>query len=151
MHSPKGTPENPYAPHFDEDDPSKQTVAFPTFFLYPQYATSDVISEFIENTPFSAHVANMFPPQAPPPEWDKKGEYVDGNLVVFGWTRRRRLLKIGKKMTLRDVLKAAKAKDGDPVDGIEMNDGTLSFVVLPKGQEEQKWVEDFKKTRDQNL
>ena len=61
------------------------------------------------------------------------------------------MLKIGKKMTLRDVLKAAKAKDGDPVDGIEMNDGTLSFVVLPKGQEEQKWVEDFKKTREQNL
>ena len=116
--------------------------------MYPQYATTDLVSHFHEDTPFSAHLSAMFPPNAPSPEWDKKNEYVDGSLVVFGWTRRRRLLKIGKKMTLRDVCNAAKAKDGEPSDGLEMTDGTLSFVVLPKGSEEQKWVEEFKKTRE---
>lgn len=148
---PDNVASTPYEPHFDPEDPTNSTMIFPVLFMYPQYTTTDLISHFHEDTPFSAHLSAMFPPNAPQPEWDKKGEYVDGNLVVFGWTRRRRLLKIGKKMKLRDVLKAAKAKDGDPVDGIEMNDGTLSFVVLPKGQEEQKWVEDFKKTREQNL
>ena len=39
-------------------------------------------------------------------------------------------------------------KDGEARDGLEMTDGTLTFVVLPKGVEEQKWVEDFKKTRE---
>ncbi|TBU33271.1 40S ribosomal protein S7 [Dichomitus squalens] len=129
-----------YEPHFDPEDPSNNTMIFPVLFMYPQYATSDLISHFQEDTPFSAHLSVMFPAGAPPPEWDKKGEYVDGNLVVFGWTKRRRLLKIGKKMTLRDVCKAAKAKEGEPGDGLEMRDGTLTFVVLPKGTEEQKWM-----------
>ncbi|KAI0719481.1 40S ribosomal protein S7 [Cerioporus squamosus] len=134
---PDNVASNPYEPHFDPEDPTNSTMIFPVLFMYPQYATTDLISHFHEDTPFSAHLSAMFPPNAPRPEWDKKGEYVDGKLVVFGWTKRRRLLKIGKKMTLRDVCRAAKAKDGDPVDGLEMNDGTLSFVVLPKGDEEQ--------------
>ncbi|KAI0335537.1 40S ribosomal protein S7 [Cubamyces sp. BRFM 1775] len=139
--------QNPYEPHFDPEDPTNNTLILPVLFLYPQYATSDLISHFQEDTPFSAHLSAMFPPGAPQPEWDKKGEYVDGNLVVYGFTRRQRLLKIGKKMTLRDVCKAAKAKDGEPRDGLELKDGTLTFIVLPKGEEEQKWVEDFKKNR----
>ena len=148
MPVPDSVAKNSYEPHFDPEDPSGNTMILPVLFMYPQYTTTDLISHFQEDTPFSAHLNVMFPPNAPPPEWDKKREYVDGNLVVLGWTRRRRLLKIGKKMTLRDVCKAAKAKDGEPKDGLEMRDGTLTFVVLPKGAEEQKWVGDFKKTRD---
>ncbi|KAI0750879.1 40S ribosomal protein S7 [Daedaleopsis nitida] len=137
---PDNVANNPYEPHFDPEDASNRTMLFPVIFMYPQYATTDLISHYQEDTPFSAHISVMFPPNAPQPEWDKKGEYVDGNLVVFGWTKRRRLLKIGKKMTLRDVCRAAKAKEGEPRDGLEMNDGTLTFVVLPKGSEEQKWM-----------
>lgn len=90
----------------------------------------------------------MFPHSAPPPNWDTKGEHVDGNLVVYAITTRKRLLKVGKKMTLMDVCKASKGKDGEPRDGLELRDGCLTFVVLPKGAVEQKWVEDFKKTRN---
>ncbi|KAI0091899.1 hypothetical protein BDY19DRAFT_927338 [Irpex rosettiformis] len=147
MHSPKGTPENPYVPHFDPEDLSNQTIVFPAFFLYPQYATSDIISKFVEDTPFSAHIANMFPPQAPAPDWDKNGEYVDGRLVIYAMTHRRRLLKVGKKMTLRDVFKAAQPKEGDPGDGLELKDGCLTFVVLPKGEVEREWIDDFKNNR----
>lgn len=86
----------------------------------------------------------MFPPQAPTPTWDEKQEYTASNLVVYAMTRRRRLLKVGKKMTLRDVCRAAKEKDGD---GLEIKDGYLTFAVLPKGGEEQKWVDEFKGTR----
>lgn len=63
-------------------------------------------------------------------------------------TMRKRLLKVGKKMTLSDVCGAAKGKEGEPRDGLEIKDGCLSFVVLPKGEVEQKWVDDYKKTRD---
>ncbi|KAI0677475.1 40S ribosomal protein S7 [Trametes maxima] len=139
--------QNPCEPQFDPEDPTNDTLIFPVLFLYPQYATSDFISQFQEDTPFAAHISAMFPPNAAPPEWDQKREYVDGNLVVYGFTRRQRLLKIGKKMTLRDVCKAGKEKDGEPRDGLELKDGTLTFVVLPRGEEEQKWVEDFKKNR----
>ncbi|KAH9943373.1 uncharacterized protein BXZ73DRAFT_40425 [Epithele typhae] len=145
---PDNVSRSPYEPHFDPEDKTNNTMIFPVLFMYPQYATTDMISHYQEDAPFVAHIGAMFPPNAPMPEWDKKGEYVNGNLVVFGWTKRKRLLKIGKKMTLRDVCQAAKAKDGDLRDGLEMTDGTLTFVVLPKGPEEQKWVEDFKKTRE---
>lgn len=145
--SPNGTSGNAASPHFDSDDSTGQTLIFPTFFLYPQYATSDVISEFIEDTPFTAHVINMFPPQAAPPDWDKNGEYIDGKLVIYAMTHRKRLLKVGKKMTPRDIFEASKAKDGEPVDGLELKDGYLTFIILPKGPVEQKWIEEFKGTR----
>jgi hypothetical protein len=90
----------------------------------------------------------MFPPLAPAPTWDEKQEYTASNLVVYAMTHRRRLLKVGKKMTLRDVRRAAKEKDGDPADGLEIKDGYLTFAVLPRGDEEQKWVDDFKRARD---
>ncbi|KAJ7237229.1 hypothetical protein B0H12DRAFT_1204437 [Mycena haematopus] len=104
--------QNPYEPHFDPEDPTDSTLIIPVFFLYPQHATSDVITEFVEDTAFAAHLSNMFPPQAPPP--------IDGQLV-------------GKKMTLRDVCTAAKGKDGEPRDGLEVKDGCLTFAVLPEG------------------
>ncbi|TFK73037.1 TPR-like protein [Pluteus cervinus] len=138
--------QNPYEPRFDPESPN--SLIIPVFFLYPQYATSDVIPEFVEDTTFAAHLTNMFPPQAPPPQWDTKGEYVDGKLVVFAMTRNKRLLKVGKNMSLRDVCNAAKAKEGDPVDGLELKDNCLTFAVLPKGDVEKKWVEEYKKQRD---
>lgn len=139
---------NPTYPTFDQEDPTGKTLVFPVFFLYPQYATSDVISQFVEDTPFSAHLSVMFPPNAEPPSWDVKRQYIDGELIVYAMTHRKRLLKVGKKMSLRDVLNASKAKEGDPRDGLELKDGCLSFAVLPKGDDERRWVEEYKRLRD---
>jgi len=145
-YNPNGSSENPHEPHFDPEDPDHATLIIPVFFLYPQYATSDFIAQFVEDTTFSAHLAQMFPPQAPPPDWDKAGQYTANILVVYAMTRRKRLLKVGKKMTLRDVCIAAKAKEGEPKDGLELKDGCLTFVVVPKGGVEQNWVDEFKRT-----
>jgi small subunit ribosomal protein S7e len=128
---------NPFAPKFDPEDTTQSTLIFPVFFLYPQYATSDVIEQFYEDTTFTAHLENMFPPNASRPAWDEKGEYVVGKMSVYAMTRGRRLLKIGKKMTLKDVFKAT-------TDVIEVKDGCLTFSVLPKGAEEEKWIAAYK-------
>ncbi|CCM04797.1 uncharacterized protein FIBRA_06990 [Fibroporia radiculosa] len=143
-----GSSSNPYSPAFDAEDPAYSTLIFPVFFLYPQYATSDVISHFVEDTPFSAHLATMFPPEAPAPEWDRSAEYVTDKLTLYAMTYRKRLLKVGKKMTLKDVFKTAGNKDGEPKDGLELKDGSLTFVVVPKGDVEKRWVDEFKKSRD---
>jgi len=135
---------SPVAPHFDPEDPTGSTLILPVFFLYPQYATSDIISEFVEDTAFGVHIETMFPPNAPAPDWDLKREYHPANLVIYAPTYRKRLLKVGKKMSLRNVYKVAKAKEGQPMDGLEVKDGCLSFVVMPKGDVEKKWVEEFK-------
>jgi hypothetical protein len=118
------------------------------FFLYPEYATSDLISHFYEDTPINIHLQDMFPSSKedaahPFPEWDVERKYLVPNLTVYFVTKNKRLLKIGKKMTLRDICNAAKGKDGQ-VDGLELKNGCLSAVVLPKGDVEQRWVEDFK-------
>ena len=118
------------------------------FFLYPQHATSDVISKFSEDTAFAANLSAMFPPVGAAPEWDTGGEYVDGQLVIYAMTHRKRLLKVGKKMTLRDIFQASKEKEGDPKDGLELKDRCLTFVVMPKGDVEKKWVDEFKRNRD---
>ena len=93
----------------------------------------------------------MFPPSSAEnlerrPEWDKKGEYLAPNLVVYAITHKKRLLKVGKKMSLLDLCDASKGKDGQP-DGLEVKNGYLSVVVLPKGSVERRWVEEFKATR----
>ena len=51
-------------------------------------------------------------------------------------------------MSLRDVFIASKAKEGDPPDGLELKEGCLTFVLLPKGDVEKKWVEECKRQRN---
>jgi small subunit ribosomal protein S7e len=92
----------------------------------------------------------MFSPGVPPPEWDQQQDYLANNLVVYATTHRRRLLKVGKKMTLRDVFKASKEKEGAPRDGLELKGDCLTFVVLPKGGPEGRWVEEYKKMREKS-
>ncbi|KAH9175149.1 hypothetical protein EDB89DRAFT_1848006 [Lactarius sanguifluus] len=141
---------NPYAPRFDPEDATGGTLILPVFFLYPEHATSDVVPDFVEDAEIGVVLATMFPPGAPAPPWDVDGRYVVGSLVVYAMTRRKRLLKVGRKMTLRDVCRAAGGTSAGATnvqDGLEVKDGCLSFVVVPKGEAEQKWVEEYKSTR----
>lgn len=140
---PKETPEVDYEPCFAEEDPNQSTLIFPVHFLYPQHATSDTVPDFHEDATFGDHLAAMFPPNAQPPNWDKAGEYVNGRLSIYAATSRKRLLKIGKKMTLRDVIREA-GKDGD---GLELQGGCLAFIAVPRGEIETNWIAEFKSNK----
>lgn len=132
---------------------SHTPLVFPVFVLYPQYQQSDLITHFQEDTSFAQQLEVIFPasPSSTSPpwsEWDAKHEYYTENLVVYVETRGKRLLKVGKDITLREVIaKAVKAADGGR-DGIVLRDGLMSFVVLVKGKEEREWIDNFKKVRD---
>jgi hypothetical protein len=151
---PRSTPaaDIPYRPTFT--DASRTELVFPVMLHYPQHAMTDIIASFRESDTVFDHLSAMFPPDAASPEWDRAGEYVnDGRLVVYAITRKKRLLKVGRKMALRQVIEAAKGKDQGPgsggVDGLELAEGCLSAVVVPKGPVEEKWVQDFKRSRDE--
>lgn len=126
-------------------------------FLYPQHNQSDFISDFHEDTPLGPHLDQVFPAQARGSlPWDPKGEYVSSNLTTYASTKRMRLLKCGRALSLREVLDqgASEEKGADgrvsKRDGVVLKDGILSLVVLPKGSEaEKEWVERFKKTREE--
>jgi len=126
-------------------------MIIPAFFVYPQYHTSDLIAEFDEDTTFSSHIQTMFPPENSAPEWDKKGEYTAKKLVVYLATFNKRLLKVGGNMTLRQVCEVAGTTKDGKKDGLELKDGYVSFIVLPKGAVEKGWIEDFKQARDAQL
>ena len=114
-------------------------------FLYPQHAQSDVISAYYEHDPFTEHLRVMFPPEGARPSWDTTGEYTSGNLTLYLQTRHKRLFKVGKKMTLADVFLKAAPNEGEGVDGLELKEGCLHCIVLPKGKVEEDWVEEFKR------
>ncbi|WVF67084.1 hypothetical protein IAT40_001829 [Kwoniella sp. CBS 6097] len=162
-------PDNPHPLHFDPDSiPAADADAeagympptpeipliFPVFLLYPTYGQSDFITHFHEDTSFEDHLNVMFPsssnPQVPYADWDSKREYSVSNLVVYVETAEKRLLKVGKELTLREVLRKAKrdAKADVKKDGVVLRDGLMSFVVLVKGAQEKAWIEDFKAKRD---
>jgi len=153
-----------YEPHFDPNFSGFRTsatpVLFPVFLLYPQYNTSDLITSFDPSATFAWHLSTMFPPTpghpvspgmtAPnhsgPPDWDRAGEYTAQNLAVYATTNRRRMLKIGKRMTLRDACDAAaRVAPGEERDGLELCDDAITFTVVPKGERERAWVEEYKR------
>ena len=127
------------------------------FLLYPEYSQSDLITQFSEETSLSDHLGVMFPPASSPPshasppfpEWDVQHEYSTDNLVIYVETAQKRLLKVGKELTLREVIsKAVKRpavndKEGKQ-DGVILRDGLLSFILLVKGDKERKWIEEYK-------
>jgi hypothetical protein len=106
-----------------------------------------VIPEFVEDTTFGAHLAVMFSPNASTSSLQPYKD--DGSLVIYAMTRWKRLLKVGREMTLRDVCRAAGGSCADGKgNGLEVKDGCLSFVVVPKGEAARKWVEEYKSMRE---
>ncbi|KAI0288271.1 hypothetical protein BC826DRAFT_1039620 [Russula brevipes] len=142
---------NPYEAEFNPEDQKGGTLIMPVFFLYPEHTTWDVIPEFVEDTTFGAHLAFMFPPgESSRKSWDTERKYVDdGSLVVYAITRQKRLLKVGREMTLRDVCRAAGG--GGEHDGLVVRDGGLAFIVVPKGEVERKWIEEYRSALEQRV
>ena len=118
----------PYgAAKFAPEDLTGGTLILPAPFLYPEHATSDVISDFFEDTSLAAVLAVVFLPGAPRMQRDVEGIYADASLVVYATTKRKRLLKVGREMTLRDVCRASGSGGGavglDCKDRLEVQDG----------------------------
>jgi len=139
----------PDQPYFLDD--KNATLVFPVLLHYQQYSMTEVIAHFAEDHTFFQQFDVMFPPNAASPPWDKNQEYVnDGRLVVYAITRKQRLLKVGKKMTLRNLFEAAgEKKNNAGRDGLELTQGFLNVVVVLKGLVEENFVAAFKRSRDQ--
>jgi hypothetical protein len=134
----------PYTAHLGADG----ALVLPVWFVYPQHGVSDIVAAFGEDSAFGAHLDAVFPPGAPAPAFDPAGaQYTSAGLAVYATTRRRRVLKVGRKTTLRELLAKAAAPADGPPDGIEMKDGCLSFVVVPKGEVERQWIDEYKSER----
>ncbi|PWN38804.1 hypothetical protein IE81DRAFT_327127 [Ceraceosorus guamensis] len=170
-------PDNPHPAHFDlEAQPSsslplvtsngeantayqpadfiRTPIIFPVFLLYPAEERSDFISDYQEDVPLGEYLDRMFPPGGEALPWDSSGEYRTDNLRVYASTKARRLFKIGRGRSLREMIDlTAREEDAQKKmkrDGMILRDGMISLVVLPAGEKESKWVAKFKRERDQS-
>eukprot|EP01060_Flectonema_neradi_P001349 TRINITY_DN1079_c1_g2_i1.p1 TRINITY_DN1079_c1_g2~~TRINITY_DN1079_c1_g2_i1.p1 ORF type:complete len:425 (+),score=109.03 TRINITY_DN1079_c1_g2_i1:73-1275(+) len=65
-------------PHLEEG-----VLNMSMLFVYDEYNQSDFIhSVLLEHSIFD-HIANMFPPEVPPPAWDDKSRYTASSLTAF--------------------------------------------------------------------
>jgi Cns1/TTC4 Wheel domain len=72
-------------------------------------------------------------------------------LTVYVQTRRLRILKVGKKMTVRQVIDQCAQAPGDGVeqDGLVLTDGALCLSVFVKGSPAEKsWIDSRKMIRE---
>lgn len=67
-------------------------------------------------------------------------------LDMYTITQRGRILKLGRKLTLEEVLRqAATAADGKP-DGLPLvGDWCLELYAVPKGDKGKEWVDEMKR------
>ncbi len=101
----------------DTTDVITTPLVLPVFFMYPQYAQSDFISDYHEDTPVGEYISTIFPSASRGTlPWDTKAEYYDENLQVYAATRKQRLLKIGRKLSLRQIIDQG-FKEGDASKG----------------------------------
>ncbi|RKP25318.1 hypothetical protein SYNPS1DRAFT_28945 [Syncephalis pseudoplumigaleata] len=127
-------PDNPHQVHLD---PESGSLQWPVFFLYPEHKESDFIAAFDETSTFEDHLSVMFDPSQPSPPWDRQGAYRPELLEVYfeaaplqsgkggaattGGARGTRLVKVGRRCTLGQVLKHR---------AFTVVNGMPSFVVL---------------------
>ncbi|ERE83028.1 tetratricopeptide repeat protein 4 [Cricetulus griseus] len=70
--------ENPCRARLSLDNEGR--LSWPVLFLYPEYAQSDFISAFHEDSRFIDHLTVMF---SEAPSWDSEQKYHPGNLEVY--------------------------------------------------------------------
>lgn len=79
---------------------------WPVLFLYPEFTESDYIQNFCENHRLIDHLNHMFGVDVDPPPWDKNKRYTPATIsVYFEDKEREKVYKVGKDLTLLEVLK----------------------------------------------
>ncbi|XP_006146172.1 tetratricopeptide repeat protein 4 isoform X1 [Tupaia chinensis] len=92
--------ENPYGARLSLDELGR--LSWPVLFLYPEYAQSDFISAFHEDSRLIDHLMVMF---GETPSWDLERKYCPDHLeVYFEDEDREELYKVPLKSTLLQVL-----------------------------------------------
>ena len=109
----------------------ESTLEWPCMLLYPMHNQSDFIKAFSEKDSVQQHLDYILPLP-----WDGKGEYRPATVECYMDTITGGLLKVGKKVSLLEVLSNAK---------IEVLDGLVRIFVVPPGGQ---WLEEIRKKRN---
>ncbi|KAI9179635.1 HSP70/90 co-chaperone [Blastocladiella emersonii ATCC 22665] len=117
-------PSAEYASHRPTWDRETDTLTFPCLVLYPEFNQSDFITHFDVRSTFAEQLQPILD-EAPAP-WDPSHTYRSKDVDIFFLTfdtdaNKRRLVKVGKKLSLLTVLKLPWAR---------VVNGVVEFLVL---------------------
>lgn len=110
----------------------ESTLEFPTMFLYPMHNQSDFVRAFSEKDAIYQHLSIMLPLP-----WDSKNEYQLSTCDCYMDTISGGMMKVGKKISLLEILSNAK---------IEVLDGLVRIYVVPQSLA-PAWIDEIKKKR----
>lgn len=103
---------------------------WPVMFLYPEFTESDYIQSFSENHRLIDHLNHMFGVEVEPPPWDKSKRYTPDSINVYFEDREKeKLFKVGKDLTLLEVLKHERYR---------IYGGTPTFILIQGDTEFEK-------------
>lgn len=108
-------------------------LEFPVMLFYPMHNQTDLIKAWAEKDAVTDHLSYILPLP-----WDSKNEYKLSTVECYMDTVNGGLIKVGKKLTLLEVLSNGKT---------EVVDGLVKLFVLPPALAPQ-WIADMKRKKD---
>lgn len=127
----------PQASTWKAPEPTR-TLVFFVGLLYVEHQAMGLVPLCREDQPMEAFLKKSIPGPgsgAPHLSWDTDGRYHIGNVNLYAQTNQKRILKVGKKMTLRRIIDQCAAQTNESMerDGFVLKDGLLLFAVFEKG------------------
>lgn len=107
-------------------------LEFPVMLLYPMHNQSDLIKAWAEKTAITDHLSYILPLP-----WDSKNQYKLATVECYMDTISGGLMKVGKKLTLLEVLSNGKT---------EVVDGLVRIFVVPTSLAPQ-WIDEVKRKK----
>lgn len=110
----------------------KSLLEFPVMFLYPMHNQSDFVKAFAEKDAINHHLSYILPLP-----WDRSGQYTLDSVECYMDTNTGGLMKVGKKISLLEVLSNEK---------IEVIDGLVRLHVVPRTLA-PAWIDEIKRKK----
>ena len=111
---------------------TQSMLEFPVMLLYPKQSEMDLIKAWAEKDAITHHLSYILPPP-----WDSKNEYKLSGVDCYMDTSSGGLMKVGKKLSLREVLSNGKT---------EVVDGIVRIYVVPVSYAAQ-WIDEVKRQK----
>ncbi|KAF8249475.1 HSP chaperone complex subunit [Wilcoxina mikolae CBS 423.85] len=134
----RSTPQPPEMPDgiaikFMEQGKPESGLAFPVLLIYHLHLQTDMIVAMPETATVGEQLVEVL---AEPQSWDQKGEYTVAGVDCYMETKTGGLVKVGRKVSLLEVLSGGK---------VEVVDGLVKILVVPRARNAE-FVEKWKKT-----
>jgi hypothetical protein len=117
---------------FEKDADATSQLLFPVLLVYHLHLQTDLIAGMPESGSVAEQLGEVL---GSPLDWDREGEYTLNTVQCYMETRKGGLIKVGKNLSLLEVLSGGK---------VEVIDNLVRIIVVPKTRNTE-FVESWKR------